>query len=458
MPPVTRLSGRGPKHEHAAMNDAVWRNDDLLLACLRYLDFLDLMAFSYTAREFATFVKGILRSRIRRYTRPFFPSTDSLHLFFLALEATQSWIVGSVALAAVSVLSDVPVPNNLNIISTCHQVKQWVTFLVDVCHFEERQRVMCRGAYAHVGSIYAVFVHPARQELSITLTTSSSSSTAILFLAAPNTNQQIAISAHRIITPYVELMAAQQALKGWRPRQQAAGYIVNIIGHGTYHETTPFPGAVRLLESEAERGRRCGWACPAIHRNARGLVGIGHWNWGGMDGKDLGDDRALTEMGVSGVTFHLGRMTHVSHLDSNEADASPTNPTYNHNGVAALSGFEDDDAVTLVEAPHATVDDAVTTDETNDAATRELRAFLDEYNDISFAVMPSSDRVYAQNFDIRGLDDGMDPFYFRGGAVSNASEVLTATVSASRPARTAGFARVKRVLHKVGERLRRFFK
>ncbi|KAJ7098812.1 hypothetical protein B0H15DRAFT_945321 [Mycena belliarum] len=307
MPPLTRLAARDFKHRTTVMRDAVLANDDLLLACLRYLNFVDLMAFSYTSSEFASVVKRMLKGRVRRYTLPFFGSLDSLRLFFSVLEGTCSWVVGSTALAVVSVRSDVPGPNNLNIITSARQVPEWVKFLVDVCHFDEGQRIMCRGAYAHVGAMYLVFVHRDREARTVTITTSASSSLSLLFLAAPNTNQQIAVSASHIITPYVELMAEQKALKGWRPSNYAAVYVHHLPGHGTYHDTTPFPGAVTLLASAAHRRRPCGWACPAIHRNARGLVGIGHWKWGGMDGQVSDTDPVLLEMARSDVTFHLGR-------------------------------------------------------------------------------------------------------------------------------------------------------
>ncbi|KAJ7264029.1 hypothetical protein B0H12DRAFT_1068831 [Mycena haematopus] len=221
--------------------------------------------------RFREYVKRYMKGRITRYTSSFFPprlntqpwSPDDfsiLQRFFLALDVTRSWIVGSVALAVASTLSDPSCPNNMNIITSYTQQMTLVKFFTNEAGF-----VLSRWE---------------------SITASIAPTLGPLFFAAPNTNQWIAIAAHEIITPVLHNVADQRHLIGWRPTSSIHPSIPSSTPHHTYHSDSPFEEVCTLEESTFSWDRPCGYSCPAIWRAAKGLKGFAHVKWGGMDGND----------------------------------------------------------------------------------------------------------------------------------------------------------------------------
>ncbi|KAJ7079400.1 hypothetical protein B0H15DRAFT_954036 [Mycena belliarum] len=257
--------------------------------------------------------KDILKGRVTRYSIPFFDrgphlrydTQDDLDRFFSTLRTTRSWIVGSVALSVVSVLSEPPARSNLNVLSPYGQLHEWQDFLVGMCGFVVVSEAKCAGAYLNEGGKFITFQHEDRKSLRVTITTSARPQILQLFFAAPNTVQQVAIGSHHIVMPYPTMTSNQEGVCGWRPMDGAHPAVV-VEGHDSYQTASPLPGAVVLHASTANWTRACGEACPAVERSARGLKGIGSCNWGGMDGVDAHRDANLLSLGRSRLYFRTG--------------------------------------------------------------------------------------------------------------------------------------------------------
>ncbi|KAJ7075977.1 hypothetical protein C8R43DRAFT_1143717 [Mycena crocata] len=311
MPPVTRASTRAIAHPHVTRTgpaDALqrfWAINELLSQAVQYLNFIDLISFSQINNDSHAFGKALLHRRITRYTSPFFHIPGNVTTLFQVLDRTASWIVGSVSLAVVSVRSDPPIPNNLNIITSYLHLGTWTTFLESLGFLRITYR-KCRGVYTNVGGYFSRFEHPKNEGMVITITTSAAKHISRLFFSAPHTVQQVAIGAYDIISPHVEMMANQEGLKGWSPWVALPTTVPYIRSEGTYKPASPFPGMVTLHNNTDDWKRPCGLACPARTRNAHGLRGIGHWKWGGMDGLDWNPDPSLEAMRLGRVGFRIG--------------------------------------------------------------------------------------------------------------------------------------------------------
>ncbi|KAJ7141431.1 hypothetical protein C8R44DRAFT_867053 [Mycena epipterygia] len=311
---VTRAASLRSKPRPSTLaEDSFWLNNDVVLYMVQYLCLLDLIQFSQTSRFAQMIRKTYLRGRVMRFTSPFFArpgvaSADKVQLamFFDILESTSSWIVGSVALAVSSVLSDPDLRTNLNIITSYIHREDWIQFMVLDCGFDVVADSRCRGAYANFGARMLKFTHPDRPGIYITVTSSISQDIFQLFFSAPVTHQQIAVGSHYIITPQPYMTSNQESLRGWRPDIGNHPDIYAHVDAATYPNISPFPGCVTLHESSAGLGRACAEACPAIVRSAHGLKHIGHWTWGGIDGADRHQDRNVVELGRSRIRFRLG--------------------------------------------------------------------------------------------------------------------------------------------------------
>ncbi|KAJ7098749.1 hypothetical protein B0H15DRAFT_945259 [Mycena belliarum] len=286
-----------------------WTCPDLVFQMLRFMSFVDLVKYSELNRTAQRLFKIYIHGRIARYTSPFFTAgavrNGRIVRLFQVLEQTSSWVVGSVPLAVVSVLSDVPQPGNLNIITLEKHAYRWLRFFIEECGFGLDADVWASGAYAAAGFRYITFVHPSKRGQQVTVTTSEDTHLGSLFFAAPNTDQQIAIAAHQIISPYPTTVSDQAHLAGLRPAEIQHPALPKIV-HSTYRETARFPGATTLSRSTVDLGRPCGKLCPGVWRSARGLKGVGRVMWGGADGMDWDIDLMLVKVGHSRLKFRLG--------------------------------------------------------------------------------------------------------------------------------------------------------
>jgi hypothetical protein len=137
---------------------------ELLALVLSYLPLMDLLRYGDVCKATRCQVRMLLRTRVLHYTRPFFPSKTKLFDFAASLTRLQSWIVGSVPLAVLSLCADVAVPDNLNIICGHYAIDTsdgWHTFLVSNLGFHHVETTVCDGLYAVVGHSVSRFAHPA---------------------------------------------------------------------------------------------------------------------------------------------------------------------------------------------------------------------------------------------------------------------------------------------------------
>jgi hypothetical protein len=101
---------------------------------------------------------SLARARIEFYTMPFFPTSKLVTLFFHELEDRRAWIVGSVALAALSFSCDLVVPNNLNVIASALMEDAWITFFRDHLGYKLRS-VPCSSFYVKLARSRLIFTH-----------------------------------------------------------------------------------------------------------------------------------------------------------------------------------------------------------------------------------------------------------------------------------------------------------
>ncbi|KAJ7451869.1 hypothetical protein B0H11DRAFT_2246292 [Mycena galericulata] len=287
--------------------DMFWATDDVVFYLLRFICLLDLVNISQCSRRLRRIRYFLLRSRIAHYITPFFaPIIETVPVHDIPGVVRASWIVGSVSLAVVSVLSDAPVPDNLNIITSHEYREDWILFLCKMCGFDMARDRRSRGAYFHEGARIMKFVHPDRVHTSITVTTSSAPQIYKLFLSAPNTPQQVALGDHHIITPFPRMTSAQEGVQGWRPYMLNGPYVYVFVDGATFRDVSSLPGAVTLDKSTAWWTQPCGEACAAIWRSTYGNHGIAQWSWAGIDGDTTLIDHNYVEMGMSDIQFRLG--------------------------------------------------------------------------------------------------------------------------------------------------------
>jgi hypothetical protein len=78
-------------------------------------------------------------------------------LFFYQLEDFRAWIVGSVALAALSFSCNLPVTDNLNVITSALTEEAWITCMLN--HGYKLQPVPCGNFYAKLAQSRLIFSH-----------------------------------------------------------------------------------------------------------------------------------------------------------------------------------------------------------------------------------------------------------------------------------------------------------
>ncbi|KAJ7917303.1 hypothetical protein B0H13DRAFT_1870484 [Mycena leptocephala] len=223
--------------------DGMFEAPELLALVLSYLPLMDLLRYGDVCKATRCQVRMLLRTRVLHYTRPFFPSKTKLFDFAASLTRLQSWIVGSVPLAVLSLCADVAVPDNLNIICGHHAIDTsdgWHTFLV-----------------SNLG-----FHHVETTARTVTVTAAKKQTLAELLFAAPNTSQWNAISETAVISPCVQMTSNHEGLQGWRQGGWRRRPVVTPLTASLPKET-PWPTVIKLHPSTRYWSRPCGAACPA---------------------------------------------------------------------------------------------------------------------------------------------------------------------------------------------------
>ncbi|KAJ7893219.1 hypothetical protein B0H13DRAFT_1886467 [Mycena leptocephala] len=311
MPPPRRSSRLKP------LPHPFWTTADVVSYMLQFLSLINLVEFSHIDRRCQLYAKTHIKGRITRYTSPFFTKNVAIHpsisttstmftQFFQTLDETRSWVVGSVALAAASVLSDPPCPTNLNVITHCCQLGNWLRFLLVECGFRVVKREWSSGPYASAGLLRFEFKHLRVKTYSVVITMTRDRSLGALFFASPNTDQLVAIASYELITPVLENVSEQQHLKGWRSAVHRDPGLPAVPQHPAYRDVPRFPGVTTLDTSTSSWTRPCRWSCPGIWRYACGLDGFAHIKWGGLDDLDDYTDPTLLDLGRGRMTFRFG--------------------------------------------------------------------------------------------------------------------------------------------------------
>ncbi|KAJ7086505.1 hypothetical protein C8R44DRAFT_893570 [Mycena epipterygia] len=292
--------------------DAFLSNDFLRRYTLTYLCLVDLMKYCHLSPRSRADVHSLLRGRILRYTRPFFVSDLDHTVFFNALEDRRAWVVGSVVLAILSLLSDPAVPDNLNVNTSGVTENCWVNTMVSVLKYDMVDYGCCKGNYLETGRTFMRFVHCKIPGRSITITTSRKLEIFDLFFRQPSTLMMNALSAQELVSIYVRMTSSQEGTFAWNEVPHRCIPIGPVVVPGTPRRpvraapVSPFPDTVTLHPSTRLWPVACGTACPAIPRFARGLKGIGHWQWGGFDGLDWETDKNVQALSKADFKWRTG--------------------------------------------------------------------------------------------------------------------------------------------------------
>lgn len=75
-----------------------------------------------------------------------------------------------------------------------------------------------------------------------------------------------------IYSLYTSLLTQRRALEGWFPTPVRKAVAMGRRGYRSSFSTASWQGP-------------CGWACPVLWRNVRGLNGVGTFQWGGNKGQ-----------------------------------------------------------------------------------------------------------------------------------------------------------------------------
>ncbi|KAJ7033484.1 hypothetical protein C8F04DRAFT_1184176 [Mycena alexandri] len=312
--PLAKMRPRRSTRTRTRLPHAFWSFGDVVLYMLQYFTLVQVAHFGAIDKQSNEYAKTYMRGRITRYISPFLPAPSPsgaspcdkpllLRRFFQAMDITKSWVVGSIALAIASFLSDPAPPNNLNLITSRRKIGIWIQFMLNEGHFQLRHRQWSSGPYADAGRLVLIFTHPAIKKLYITITATAAPNLGALFFATPNTDGLIAIAPHSIITPVPENVCEQRHLRGWRRDVRT---LEPVNDDATHRSRARFPGATSLDFSTASWNRPCGSSCPGVWHDTHALQGWAQFSWGGVDGLDWKPDSALTLIGRSRLRYRYG--------------------------------------------------------------------------------------------------------------------------------------------------------
>ncbi|KAJ7152250.1 hypothetical protein C8R43DRAFT_1127327 [Mycena crocata] len=262
--------------------DTVMAIPELYDEILCQLTLSELAHYRSVSKLAAMGMERVLAHRVRRYTRPFFPSTTNWDVFFTQLRLRETWIVGSVALAVVSMPVNPATPSNLNAIAPYMWYGYWLNLMQSSFGFSVDVDIDCVGIYSGVGYRYVKFSHSGCPTKVVTITFARASTVYELFIGGGNTNQVHAITAREVVCTDVKGASVGDAVKGWWQQLKEQDALWSPPETGLQHKS-PFLAEVTLHSNTATWSKDCGWACPGRPRFTTGLQGVGHWQWGGYD-------------------------------------------------------------------------------------------------------------------------------------------------------------------------------
>ncbi|KAK7038353.1 hypothetical protein R3P38DRAFT_3182446 [Favolaschia claudopus] len=287
--------------------------NDVLDYMMAYLPLVPLMTFGQVNQDLRYEVQAYSRRRVLRYTQPFFETTLARTTFFHVLEDQGAWIVGAVALAVLSFACNPVGPGAMNIITPFGSESEWVSIMSRALGFNMVIYTRTAGDLMTLGHRYFVFTHPKIKSKIITVTTTRRGRFFELFLRAPVTLMGNAITAHEMVSTYVDLTTNYEGVYGFtyaftRPIMPIG--FVGPMGTTTARPkrlpVSPFPSDITLAASTRTLNRPCGTACPAIPRISTNLAGIGHWKWGGVNMLEWEEDENLKRFAKTDIQYRTG--------------------------------------------------------------------------------------------------------------------------------------------------------
>ncbi|KAJ7672961.1 hypothetical protein DFH06DRAFT_1123722 [Mycena polygramma] len=313
------------KHGKRAGNPIinVTREDTVLVKAIvkRYHDLDPLrdkrrIAYRSTSRSARRNACDLFERRVHRYIQPFFRTRRSLASFWATLDRLQSWIVGSVSLAVLSMGAELPCPSNLNLICGRGHQQEWAAVLISEFGFTQVQRSACTAVFDDVAATFIRFVHAEAtmftKDKTITLTAARDRDCFELLFAAPNTDMWNAISGTCLVAPNVHMTSRFESLQGWRQGGWRERKVITPVS-ASLPKTTAWPGVVELHEATREWTRPCGTACPARWRFSAGLSGVGRWKWRDEGEVAVARDDLLDRFDQSSIKWRTGERCYNRH-------------------------------------------------------------------------------------------------------------------------------------------------
>jgi hypothetical protein len=134
-------------------------NDDVLGEILHRLDIIALSRYGLLSKAQAATALQLLKERVKHCTLPSFATEASWTAFFIRLKAFESWINGSVPLAALSLQSRADVPDNLNVLIFHTHEKIWAKTMIELLGFRLSASGRNSDRLDIVGQWYMTFTH-----------------------------------------------------------------------------------------------------------------------------------------------------------------------------------------------------------------------------------------------------------------------------------------------------------
>ncbi|KAJ7844554.1 hypothetical protein B0H13DRAFT_2364147 [Mycena leptocephala] len=258
-------------HNTVLANEFFHIPEMLLEELLPHCDLDVMFAISKTGKYARNIVKCFVAGNLRVLVEHFV-SNEHVDAFYAVLETSLSAMAGSVV---TSVLTPPYrqgwIPMNLNIILPRGHMFMWREFLEGIGLSRVKDQSGVDRKFHHTTYDHIIYNSKA-PDYTIDLTESRDCSLMTPLIGATTTLSTNLATCANIYSLYTSLLTKRRALEGWFPTPVRKAVAMGRRGYRSSFSTASWQGP-------------CGWACPVLWRNVRGLNGVGTFQWGGNTGQ-----------------------------------------------------------------------------------------------------------------------------------------------------------------------------